>query len=258
VAHVYGRELSPTEIDLHHRKLSLQVELVTIQQRAALRCLEARHGLERVWCEGATSASLPGFQDAMDSLGQTAQDLHRLQKSRAGLKGNAEAIDRKIAELVGGHRQQLLPFGVAGVLAVEQLADVLHLDDKQKPEATKPLRPDGSVRLDPENHEARHDGQVQEMRKSTDPVALIMLGASHDLSEAIARHGGRRSRSGSPPPRSSDSPGRMCHELPLLLRRQLLPSVDPLRPLAQLLLALPLPGGRFSKWSWVQLAASVC
>jgi hypothetical protein len=114
--------------------------------------------------------------------------LARLAKSRADLKGPAAEVDRQIAELQHGHRLQLLEVGAAGRLAVEGLAEVLPLEDVRVFEAGYPFRPDGSFDLDPAKLRPRHDAQVRAALVSG-PVAVIVLGASHDLTDSVRRLG---------------------------------------------------------------------
>jgi hypothetical protein len=56
-------------------------------------------------------------------------------------------------------------------------------------ESARPIRPDGAVGPDPATLEARNDAQVR-AALAPGPVAVIVLGASHDLTGAIEKHGG--------------------------------------------------------------------
>jgi hypothetical protein len=69
-----GRPLYRDELELRHRELELQTELVAIEQAGALRCLARHHGLKRVLCEGLTLDGLPQFSEAMGGapLGKNA------------------------------------------------------------------------------------------------------------------------------------------------------------------------------------------
>jgi hypothetical protein len=118
LADSFGRPPTDEEAGLYHRELLLQVELVAMEQAAALAALVRHHGLERVLAEGLTAEGLPDFRDVMDKLRTTDRELAGLRKQRARLKANAEAIDQELAELVRGHRYQLLPYGAVGRLAL--------------------------------------------------------------------------------------------------------------------------------------------
>jgi hypothetical protein len=183
LADAFGRPPTDDEADLYHRELSAQVELVTIEQDAILHALMRRHGLQRVLVEGLTAEGLQDFRDVMGRLRTTDRELAALRKQRVGLKVKDGAIDRDIAELLKSHRQQLLPYGVAGQLALDLAAEVLPLDDQRALEAAKPIRPE------PAKLEARHEAQVRAALASG-PVVVIVLGASHDLSAAVEQFGG--------------------------------------------------------------------
>jgi hypothetical protein len=189
LADALGRALPPDELDPRHRELSLQAELVTIEQAAVMRCLAQHHGLTRVLCEGLTLDGLPQFSEAIAAFRETEQRLASLRKRRAGLAGDAAAtIDQGIAEIAEGHRLQLLPYGVAGRLAIDQVAEVLPLDDINLL-AARPLHPDGRIGVESKEQEARHGSNVKAAQASG-RVAVIVLGASHDLTAAVRRLGG--------------------------------------------------------------------
>jgi hypothetical protein len=123
------------------------------------------------------------LKKVMDRMRTTERELAGLRKQRAGLKANAEAIDQAIEELVRGHRHPLLPYGAVGWLALDQAVDVLPLDDATTLDPAQPLR------ADPAKLAARHEAQVGAALASG-PVAVIVLGASHDLSADVAKLGG--------------------------------------------------------------------
>jgi hypothetical protein len=54
------------------------------------------------------------------------------------------AIDRDLAALIRGHREQLLPYGSPGRLAIDGTAAVLPLDDEKLLRAAKPFRNGGT------------------------------------------------------------------------------------------------------------------
>jgi hypothetical protein len=153
-----------------------------MEQPAALAALARHHGLERVLAEGLTTDGLEEFRDVMDRMRTTDRELAGLRKQRAGLKANAAALDQAIVQLVRGHRDQLLPYGAVGRLAIDQAVDVVPLDDEAALMPALPIRPD------PAKLDARHEAQVRAALASG-PVAVIVLGASHDLSAAVAKLG---------------------------------------------------------------------
>jgi hypothetical protein len=187
-AHDRGRSLPPEEVDLRYEEALLQVELVQRELLTVLRCLVRHHGLKRLLAETVTDQGLDAFREQIALLRKTGQGLARLMKQRAEVEGKVEDLDRELAELTHGHNRRVLEFGVAGRLAIDQAADVLPLEDEQLLAAAHPVRPDGTVRLDPAALEARHDSQVK-AALARGPVAVLVLGANHDLSAQVRRLG---------------------------------------------------------------------
>jgi hypothetical protein len=68
---------------------------------------------------------------------------------------------------------------------------VLPLDDAELVEQAKPITPDGKVKFDPEKLAARRDG-IMKAATAKEPLALIVLGGSHDLADSVRRAGGGR------------------------------------------------------------------
>jgi hypothetical protein len=69
--------------------------------------------------------------------------------------------------------------------------EALPLDDHGIIEAARPIRPDGTVKVDAAALQARHDGQVKRALLAGS-VAVLVLGASHDLSASVRRLGAGR------------------------------------------------------------------
>jgi hypothetical protein len=188
-AHDLGRSLPPEEVDLRYEETLLQIELVQRELLTVLRCLVRHHGLKRLLAETVTAQGVDHFQEQMALLRKTDQGLDRLMKQRAEVGGKAEALDRELAELAHGHHRRVLEFGVAGRLAIDQAADVLPLEDEKLVSASHPVQPDGTVRIDPAALEARHDALVK-LALASGPVAVLVLGANHDLTASVRRLGG--------------------------------------------------------------------
>jgi hypothetical protein len=71
------------------------------------------------------------------------------------------------------------------------IEEVLPLDDADRLDQAKPITPDGKVTFDPKRVAARQDGTVK-AATARGSLALIVLGASHDLSDSVRRVGGGR------------------------------------------------------------------
>jgi hypothetical protein len=101
------------------------------------------------------------FDETIADLRKMKRDLADLQNRRAELKSRPEAIDGLMLDVRQGYGGLLLPYSVAGRLAMDQAIEVVPLDDEGLLQAAKPIRPDGMVNLDPAKLEARHGGQVR-------------------------------------------------------------------------------------------------
>jgi hypothetical protein len=187
-AHDLGRSLRPEELDLRYEEALLQVELVQRELLTVLRCLVRHHSLKRLLAETVTIQEVDHFHEQVALLRKTDQGFARLMKQRAEHGGKVEDLDRELAGLMHGHHRRVLEFGVAGRLAIDQAADVLPLEDEQLAAAAHPVRPDGTVRLDPAAMEIRHDAEVK-VALGTGPVAVLMQGANHDLAASVSRLG---------------------------------------------------------------------
>jgi hypothetical protein len=184
-----GKPLSDEEVGALYREHLLQVELVQTEQEAVLRCLVRHHGLKRALAEGLTPKGLHAYREVLAALRATDRDLADLRKLRAGVKREAPEIDREIEDLVRDHRRRLVEYGAASALESAGEVEALPLDDDALLDASKPVSPDGKVRLDPAKIEARHDGQVKAALASG-PCSLLILGGAHDLSASVRRLGG--------------------------------------------------------------------
>ena len=199
----HERELSADEIDRLHEELLLEVQLVQVEQMAVLRCLIQHHGLKKVFSEGFAPNELEAYREkiavlkAMDSeqVPQVRMQLDEVRKLIEGATGeqkeNAQAIEAQLLTMLDEHKHRLLEMGAAGRLLISgELEDVLPLEEAEALEKAKPVTPSGGVKLDPVRVEARHDAQVKHATAGG-PVAVIVLGGAHDLSDAVRRFGGK-------------------------------------------------------------------
>jgi hypothetical protein len=198
----HGRELTTEEIDRLHQELLLEVELIQLEQMAVLRCLIKYHGLKKVFSEGFSPGELDTYKEKIavlramekEQIPQIRKQLDDVRKliaaaSKSG-KEKAEAIEVELVTLLDQHQQRLLEMGAPGRLLIAgELEDVLPLEDAAALEQAKPITPSGKMKHDPQKIEARHDAQVRAVMKEG-PVAVIVLGGSHDLTGSIQRIGG--------------------------------------------------------------------
>ncbi len=202
--HAAGRALSDEEVDRLHEELLLEVEAVQLEQLAVLRALVKHHGLRQVFCEGLSPAGLPAFREKIVALRAVENEhipvLQRQLQQAKDLKRDATgdddqaksaAIEAEVLALLDRHRRELLELGAPGRLAVAGEAEVAALEDAELLDKAKPVMPDGTVRVDAEKVRARHDAIVKAATASG-PLAVIVLGGSHDLSASVRQLGGAR------------------------------------------------------------------
>lgn len=197
----HGRLLSPNEIDVLYEQHLLEVELVQLEQIAALRCLIKHHRLKTVLAEGFSRGELEDYRDRIavlramekDQIPKIRNQLNDIRKLAEGATGEkkekAKAIEDDLLKLLNEHNARLLEMGASGRLLIAgELDNVLPLEDAAALKQAKPITAEGKVELDPQKLEARHDAQVRAAMKEG-PVAVIILGGSHDLTQSVQRLG---------------------------------------------------------------------
>jgi hypothetical protein len=180
--------------------------LVQLEHPALLRCLAKHHGLRRLLAEGMTEQDVPHYPGRIDALreagkqqpilNQQLAEVRGLLKGMAGREGTeryakAKALEWELLGLLGEYREDVLRFGAAGrLLVAREIEAVLPLDDADLLDAARPITEKGEVKPDPERVKARQDAQVRAALQSG-PLAVIVLGGSHDLSESVRGAPGR-------------------------------------------------------------------
>jgi hypothetical protein len=190
LAKAEGRDLTDDECSRH----LLQVELVQVDQLAALDCLAKHHGLKRVLVERLTDDDKPALpakvkdlRHAETALATQLADVRALlaaEKPGSDRHTKAARLEKDLQALEDERRRDLLKMGAAIRLVVSGRLDaVLPLDDTALLDAASPLRPGG---LDPVALAKREEAMVR--RPLADgPVSVIVCGGSHDLTAAFKR-----------------------------------------------------------------------
>ena len=185
--------ISDEEIARHHAELLDEVELIQNQQIELLRTLIQQHGLKRIHVEGLAEKEEFIFDAKVSALRKIGLELVELRNEKEQLLalGDPDVDTRKIIygieEIEAQHRSDLLQLGAAGRLLLNgEIEGVLPLDDADAHAASNPVSDDGLVALDQEKIEAREDAQVRLML-GNGPVAVIILGGAHDLSDNLER-----------------------------------------------------------------------
>lgn len=197
----HRRELTEQEIDQLHKELLLEAEIVQLEQMAVLRCLIKHHGLKRVHSEGFSPNELEAYREKIavlkameqDQIPKLRQQLEEVRQLIDTLNGEsqeeAKGIERQLVALLDAHHERMLEMGAAGRLLISgELEEVLPLEGDGALEKAKPITPDGSVRIEENKLEARHDAQLRELKKAG-AVRVVVLGGAHDLTGSIRRVG---------------------------------------------------------------------
>jgi len=71
------------------------------------------------------------------------------------------------------------------LLARGELKEVLAFDEAGFLEGAKRVRPDGTVKFDPDKVRERQDAMVKALANRPEQVVVIVLGGAHDLSVSV-------------------------------------------------------------------------
>ncbi len=185
--------VSDEEIDRRYAELLDEVELIQQQQIELLRSLIQKHGVKQIHVEGLAEKEEFIFDAKVSSLRKVGLELVELKKEKEQLfalgdpDDDTQKIIKGIEEIEAQHRSDLLHLGAAGRLLLSgEIEAVLPLEDADTHSASNPVKEDGSVSLDHEKIEAREDAQVR-LVLDGGPVAVIILGGAHDLSDNLER-----------------------------------------------------------------------
>lgn len=185
VRSVAGKTLSEEEVDALWREHLFEVELVQLEQLTVLRCLAKHHGLRQVLCEGLTPRQLDAFKAKVAALRKLDEQVRELRRELEELSPQNRAhVQKEFDALANELRLGVLEIGAAGELAMSREVEVLPLDDEELLDQAKPVKADGTIRLDQQKVEARHHAQVKAAVESGN-CSLLILGGAHDLSASV-------------------------------------------------------------------------
>lgn len=162
------------ELDRKWDEFLSQVESVQVEQMDLLRELVKSHKLKQIFLEGFSPKEMPAFKKRLDHLARW--------KKPDG--------DTPLNEfLIGMHREDTLEVGAGGRLMMAGELEVIPTEDAEALEAANPVK-DGKVQWDEDADERREDAIVRNMLAGESPVAVLILGGGHDLSDNVERIGG--------------------------------------------------------------------
>lgn len=174
-------KLTSEQAEREYAAFLQDVERIQRDQMAVLRHL-ARHGLKEVFSEGLSREDHPHYGKLVQSI------VELISHCEDRLRTETDRETRALYQvLLLGEREAELNLGAPGRLFMKKEIEVLPLEDKKFWQAARPIK-DGKIFFDPVKVEARRDAMVRNcLTRST---AVIVLGASHDLTESLRRIAG--------------------------------------------------------------------
>jgi hypothetical protein len=195
-----GGKLTEEEVSRLYQQYLEEVEALQVEQMDFLRHLASRYGIRQVLKEAVTQANHEPYKVQVEGLREMeSTEIPKLRKQLAevealakGVGDNSEelpGIEANIRHLLGEHQARLLEVGAAGrLLMAGEIDAVLPLDDEELLDKANPITAQGKVRFDRRRVRAREDFMVAEALKHG-PVAVIVLGGDHDLTESVRKLG---------------------------------------------------------------------
>ena len=167
--------ISDAEIDTLYAEHLDEVRRVQSTQRRLLTELIAFHGLCEVFCEGLTDSDMPIYQVMIEHFRRRGSD-------EPALAGGDDHID-----------ETLLRIGATGQLLVAgELAGVLPVEDEATYERADPLAgSEGELVFAGRANDERQAAIVRRLL-ANGPLAVVVLGCRHDLSQQIRQLSGGR------------------------------------------------------------------
>jgi hypothetical protein len=160
-----------------------RVDQIQRQQLAVLRHLIKGRGVNAVFAERLTPESAGLFQQRV----QTFQKLNAvLAEARKLQSPKARQLVLETQELIDDGHEDLLDLGAPGRLLIDgDQVEVLPLDDEKALNEAKPKQVGGKFTFDPEKVRVREEAMVRNAF-TRGPVAVVILGGAHDLTQKLA------------------------------------------------------------------------
>jgi hypothetical protein len=178
-------DLTEEQIDVRYGRFLDDIEELQKEQAELIRQLARQYGLRSAFYEGITPDNLQAFQAANNRLKLT----HRLQDKMKSYEETTETIEirRNLDQLAKDLREDRIQLGAIGSLIRDgDLDDVIPLESTEMLEAANPITQDGQIRSDSVAGTAREAEMVRRILAGG-PVAIVVLGGAHDLSDALKK-----------------------------------------------------------------------
>jgi hypothetical protein len=179
--------LTGEELERRYATFLDDVEELQREQVILIRELAMQHVLRSAFYEGVTPDNMPSFELAE----RRATRLHKLEGQLKDLGDDPEVnrVRRELMQLIQELRHEVLQLGAIGTLIREgSLESVIPLESTATIEAANPITADGHMRANPAAMKAREDEMVRRILVGG-PIAIVVLGGDHDLTEALKTTG---------------------------------------------------------------------
>jgi hypothetical protein len=127
------------------------------------------------------------YQADQEEIAEARRGLGEARRLKAPA---ARQVEKELAELIAAHRLEVLELGAPAPLLAEGLLDVAALDEEEALEEASPHWKGGRLRLDPGAIKAREEAMAKRLA-AAGPLAVVLLGGAHDLTEATREHAPR-------------------------------------------------------------------
>lgn len=198
IIHVFNRQWVPKDsfaVDLRQSEPTLtdgqiddryatfldDVEELQNEQSFNLRQLVRTHGLRSVFYEGVTDDDRESFETENGRIEVT----EKLQKKMDDYDNSVEAmrIRQNLNRLYVEMREERIQLGAVGAILREGAIDTV-----MPLEAADPVTVDGKIRSDSATMKAR-EAEMARRIVAGGPVAIVVLGGEHDLTDALKATG---------------------------------------------------------------------
>lgn len=186
-------DLTDAQIDEKYMTFLDDLEFLQKVQSIRIRNEATKHnfqlGKRAAFYEGVTPDNLKAFAEANSRVKRVHQLESELNSYDGDETAKAEEIRQKLRKLILELREERLQLGAVGQLIREGSFDsVLPLESTATLDAANPVTSEGKIQFDTAAVKAR---EVEMARRIAvgDPVAIVLLGGDHDLTEALKTTG---------------------------------------------------------------------
>lgn len=181
-------DLTDEQINELYPQFIADIEAFQDEQFATVRELVKQHNARFAFLEGMTL-------EQMNAFSQTNEKVKLFEEVEADIElmvhspMQDEDTRQKSRDLIAMRRSQRAQLGTIGrLIRLGELQGVLPLEWTETLDAANPVTTDGKIRFDPAAVKAREEAMARHLMESG-PVAIVILGGEHDLTDALKATG---------------------------------------------------------------------